>query len=72
MTIARVPTLQHLNASAISTKERIEAERRYVSLVTRLLAQADDEQARAKLSLDNFQFPAPQEKHKDMVVLTKS
>lgn len=72
MTIARVPTLQHLNASAISTKERIEAERRYVSLVTRLLAQAEDEQARGKILSENFQFPVLQEKHKDMIVLTKS
>ena len=72
MTIARVPTLQHLNASAISTKERIEAERRYVSFVTRLLAQAEDEQARDKIVSENFQFPAVQEKHKDMVVFTKS
>jgi hypothetical protein len=72
MTIARVPTLQHLNASGISTKERIEAERRYVSLVTRLLAQAEDEQARDKILSETFQFAALQEKHKDMVVFTKS
>lgn len=35
--IARLPTLEYFNASPVSTKERVEAERRYVSTVSREL-----------------------------------
>jgi len=38
-TIARLPTIEVLNASQISVKERLEAERRYVSSVSREMLQ---------------------------------
>lgn len=37
MSIARFPRIEYLNASRVSQKERIEAERRYVTLVTHSL-----------------------------------
>lgn len=51
LTIARIPGLEELNASPISAKERLEAERRYVSSVARqlLLVNQDDEKAKALL-----------------------
>jgi tubulin-specific chaperone E len=82
--IARFPTLVFLNASSISTKERIEAERRYVSMVTRLLskrleAQGDvRDRESAKEDQENSvlaghpQYMALREKHKDMLVLSDS
>ena len=42
ITIARIPNLNFLNASPISSKERVEAERRYVSSVARELLLVDE------------------------------
>jgi len=42
ITVARIQSLTYLNASPISTKERIEAERRYVSSVARELLLVDE------------------------------
>ena len=44
LTIARFPSLHYLNGSAVSLPERTEAERRYVSLVSRLLAAQHEQQ----------------------------
>ena len=81
--VARFPRLEYLNASTVSTQERIEAERRYVSLVTRLLAQQretsenpDKDSAskdqRTRLLSDHPQYTALREKHKDVIVLAES
>merc|ERR1712038_1324292 len=40
MGIARIPQIEQLNASQISEKERLEAERRYVSTVSREILKA--------------------------------
>ncbi len=47
-TIARVPQIEYLNASQISEKERLEAERRYVSTASRELLKIT-----SKMSLEN-------------------
>lgn len=43
--IARIPTLSYLNGSVVSTKERTEAERRYVTMVAHLLVKIEQQKA---------------------------
>jgi hypothetical protein len=77
MAIARVPTLHYFNASAVSLKERTEAERRYVTMVAHLLMKverenADDsaqiEDAKKLLMLDHPQYPTLLEKHRGLIL----
>jgi hypothetical protein len=43
MCIARIPTLSYLNGSVVSSKERTEAERRYVTMVSHLLVKMEQQ-----------------------------
>ena len=81
--IARFPSLEFLNGSAIATQERTEAERRYVTLVTRLLAKERDnddnnegdsasKNQTASLLADHPQYMLLREKHKDTIALSES
>jgi len=47
VTIARLPTLEYLNASPVGEKERVDSERRYVSTVARELLMAETAAAAA-------------------------
>lgn len=53
--IARIPNLEFLNASPISNKERVEAERRYVSSVARELLLRDENENPILLLHPRFQ-----------------
>jgi Leucine-rich repeat (LRR) protein len=65
ITIARIPNLTYLNASPISSKERVEAERRYVSSVARDLLLADEKEPVLAL---HPRFQQLAELHKDSMV----
>jgi tubulin-specific chaperone E len=52
MAIARIPTLDYLNGSVVSTKERTEAERRYVTMIAHLLMKVERENAKDRLQLE--------------------
>jgi hypothetical protein len=84
--VARFPNLDYLNGSIVSTQERTEAERRYVLVVTRLVAreqqqqQSDTDSSAAdnectlppNIFQDYPQYARLREKHKDMVIFANS
>jgi hypothetical protein len=43
--VARIPTLSYLNGSVVATKERTEAERRYVTMVSHLLVKIEQQKS---------------------------
>jgi hypothetical protein len=65
LTIARIPGLEELNASPISAKERLEAERRYVSSVARQLLLVNQDDEKAKVLLLHPLFESLAALHKD-------
>ena len=78
ITVARVPTLEYLNGSVISTQERTEAERRYVSLAVRLIAQAEANQENQnggptgdEVRSEHPRLAELREKYKEMLVSTQ-
>ena len=74
ITIARAPaTLEKLNGSSISDKERIQAERRYVSSVACQLLQMSNTNAREEfLQTYHKPFESLMEKHRDAIAATMS
>mmetsp|Transcript_54033 Transcript_54033/g.61509 ORF Transcript_54033/g.61509 Transcript_54033/m.61509 type:complete len:595 (-) Transcript_54033:297-2081(-) len=85
ISIARFPYIDYLNASRISQKERIEAERRYVTLVSHLLKknnildENENEQRidsacsnRIKIMKENPRYLELAEKHKNLVIFSKN
>lgn len=75
--IARLPNLEYFNSSPITTRERVEAERRYVSTVSRelLLVSSgvgsvveDDSGKHAQLFAKHPQFQLLLKKHKDTML----
>lgn len=81
--IARLSTLEYFNASPVSTRERVEAERRYVSTVSRELllvssevvlasggglAGDDDNAKKARFLAKHPRFQPLLEKHKDTML----
>ncbi len=75
-TIARIPQLTQLNASQITVKERLESERRYVSVVSReILRISDDDTSpteREKIMKKYPRFDELMVKHKDTMIATQS
>jgi hypothetical protein len=80
-TIARVPQISQLNMSRITEKERIEAERRYVSVVSREIlklipnnvASGDDlSEVQKKLYRKYPQFEELMVKHKETMIAAQS
>uniref|UniRef100_A0A7R9WYB4 Ubiquitin-like domain-containing protein n=1 Tax=Craspedostauros australis TaxID=1486917 RepID=A0A7R9WYB4_9STRA len=74
MAIAQFPSLSYLNASLVSTNERKEAERRYVSMVTRLLQstslepdEATRESNRQSLLAKHPQYDTLKDEHRDVI-----
>lgn len=65
ITIARLPNITELNASPISSKERVEAERRYVASVAREVLVANDEDGKNAVLALHPLFPDLVELHKD-------
>lgn len=75
--LARFPHLDYLNASSISQTERIEAERRYVSLVTHMIKRCKLEGSAATTNEEELLSEHPRyaelvEKHKNLVVFSKN
>ncbi len=83
--IARIPTLRYLNGSVVSPKERIEAERRYVTMVAQLLVKLERqrqmgeecnssncsfEQQTSQLLLEHPQYQVLREKHNELILPT--
>lgn len=78
LAIARFPTLEYLNGSVISTQQRTEAERRYVTMVATLEARTEqvrnensgdkDGSVKRPISLDHPQYQALREKHKGLII----
>lgn len=70
LSVARFPGLGYFNASAVSTKERVEAERRFVSLVANLLSKPENEseESKAQLLVEHPQYSALREKHKSLII----
>jgi hypothetical protein len=73
--IARFPNLQYVNASSISTKERVEAERRYVTLLTHMIHRSTNEcddgsTNKATILTENPKYGELKEKHKNLVVFS--
>lgn len=75
--IARLPNLEYFNSSPITTRERVEAERRYVSTVSRelLLVSSgvgavgeDDSEKQAQIFAKHPQFQLLLDKHKDTML----
>lgn len=74
LSIARFPHLTYFNASAVSRQERVEAERRYVSLVANLLVRPENEgyDMKTKLLSRNPRYPLLREKYKALVIGTQN
>mmetsp|Transcript_2947 Transcript_2947/g.8036 ORF Transcript_2947/g.8036 Transcript_2947/m.8036 type:complete len:602 (-) Transcript_2947:50-1855(-) len=86
--IARFPKLEYLNASMISHNERVEAERRYVTLVSYSLQSADqsnppgedsgddpnneDSPQRLAILKDHPRYPELMEKHNNLATFLKN
>jgi tubulin-specific chaperone E len=77
ITVARIPALEYLNGSVISSQERTEAERRYLSLALRLIAQAkanqenqNDGPTEEDVRADHPRLTELREKYKEMVIST--
>ena len=78
-TIARIPQITHLNASQITEKERIESERRYVSVVSREMLkdfnESDSNAASSERELifkKYTRFEELMSKHKDTMIASQS
>ena len=74
LSIARFPHLTYFNASAVSRQERVEAERRYVSLVANLLVRPENEgyDMKTKLLSQNPRYPLLREKYKALIIGTQN
>jgi len=81
MAIARIPTLLFFNGSTISTKERMEAERRYVTMIAHLLIKVEHEtvddptqveDSKASLLLGHPQYKILLEKHSGLILPTSN
>ena len=71
--IARFPNLDYLNASRISKQERLEAERRYVTLVSQSLERENlNENEKIAFLKDHPNYSQLTEKHKNLTVHLKS
>jgi hypothetical protein len=70
LSVARIPGLEYFNASVVSKKERVEAERRYVSLVANLLSKPEneDEANKSQLLSEHPEYPGLREKHKSLII----
>ena len=77
MAIARIPTLDYLNGSVVSSKERTEAERRYVTLIAHLFMKVEREHANDTVELEQAkdlliaghpQYRTLLEKHKGLIL----
>lgn len=71
--IARFPYLEYLNASRISNDERLEAERRYVTLVSHSLQKGNfDEDERIAFLDKHPRYIELTEKHKNLTIYLKN
>ncbi|KAL3921473.1 MAG: hypothetical protein SGILL_002731 [Bacillariaceae sp.] len=71
--LARFPQLEYLNASSISKTERIEAERRYVALVSHLIQRCNIEGAPEEEILNEHpRYAELREVHKNLVFSSNS
>lgn len=80
LSVARIPNLDYFNGSVISTQERVEAERRYLTLVSHLLNKTEAEQvatssseeeakvAKESILAEHPQFDRLREVHKTLVL----
>lgn len=68
--VARFAGLDFFNASVISKREKEEAERRYVSLVSNLLSklEVNNDADKEKFLSEHLQYPKLLEKHKNLVI----
>lgn len=67
LAVARLPSLDYFNGSIVSSSERQEAERQYVSFVSNMLSKLEDDD-RKELVAEHPQYPRLSEKHKNLVV----